>query len=699
MKKSWIRRWFGIIGIISFSVGTLYYYSPQEEVVHASSQIVDYSRTQELAQKKADLLITGYGITSVEYALIDQGNIQISGQAGVYSKTQNTTLDKNHMYGIGSISKMYTAAAVMNLVEEGLVDLDSPVTSYLKDFVMADKRYKNITVRMLLNHSSGLMGSSFQNAFLLNDKDTKAHDTLLKKLSKQSLKAAPGEFSVYSNDGFTLAEILVERVSKKSFSVYIREVFIEPLQLQYTYTSQESFNKSFLVKTYYPGFKEEMPIDSVNAIGTGGIYSTAEDLCQFATIFMKDSYEILERESLMAMENPEYSRGIWPQGQDSSLAYGLGWDSVELYPFNQYGIKALSKGGDTVFYHSALIVLPEYNMAVAVLSSDGSSSYNQIMGQEILLSALKERNSIDQVKEDKSFEQPIPVSIPADIQQYTGEYATLGGILTVEFDKDNQLVLWNPIVSKDYSQRFTHVGNGLFVISMGKNYASIEFVKESNGRVYLKNQNYNILPGIGQTASNYYVGQKIDQNTISKSVGKSWLARNGQQYFLVNEKYTSQSYPTSLVIQSLTMSDQLPGYVGSIKIVDSNLGQNILQLPGVYGRDLVNYRFYVKNKIEYLEAGDGIYVSKKGIKNIPSTAHTVKIGKDGYGQWYKIPKSLAGRTMIVTIPKKSAYAVYDGQGNCIRYSYIDKNKKTILPIDGYIMFVSEKNTKFNVFYE
>jgi len=71
--------------------------------------------------------------------------------------TGDSEITPDTMYGIGSVSKMFTTAAVMKLAEQGKVDLDSPVTKYLPDFKMADGRYKKITVRMLLNHSSGML--------------------------------------------------------------------------------------------------------------------------------------------------------------------------------------------------------------------------------------------------------------------------------------------------------------------------------------------------------------------------------------------------------------------------------------------------------------------------------------------------------------------------------------------------------------
>ena len=161
---------------------------------------------QTLADTAASYAAQYGGAQSLQYALWQDGEIILTGHAGNYSRTENRALTDDILYGVGSVSKTYTAAAVLKLVDEGKVELDAPVTAYLPDFTMADGRYTDITVRMLLNHSSGLPGSTIANGFLLNDPDTLAADTLLEELSSQTLKADPGAFSVYCNDGFTLAE-------------------------------------------------------------------------------------------------------------------------------------------------------------------------------------------------------------------------------------------------------------------------------------------------------------------------------------------------------------------------------------------------------------------------------------------------------------------------------------------------------------
>ncbi|HIE4364374.1 TPA: serine hydrolase domain-containing protein, partial [Clostridioides difficile] len=136
------------------------YQSSDIELHDYSKNSESYTKTKALAKEKIQTLLSKYGVVNAQYALIDNGKIEISGNGGVYSKQDNKNLTKDNMYSIASISKMFTTTAVMKLVDDGKVNLDTPVVNYIPEFKMADNRYKEITPRMLLNHSSGLMGSS-----------------------------------------------------------------------------------------------------------------------------------------------------------------------------------------------------------------------------------------------------------------------------------------------------------------------------------------------------------------------------------------------------------------------------------------------------------------------------------------------------------------------------------------------------------
>lgn len=653
----------------------------------------NYDTAAQLAQTKAQALTSLYGVTSVQYALIDDGEIVISGQSGTYSKSSDVQLTKEHMYGIGSVSKVFTSAAVMQLVEQGKIKLDSPVVNYIPEFKMADQRYKDITVRMLLNHSSGLMGSSFRNAFLFDDNDTMNMDNLLKELKTQRLKAAPGEYSVYCNDGFSLAQLVVERVSGNSFTEFIKKNFSDALSMTNTKTPLDDFDKEQLAKAYVAGSYTALPVESVNAIGAGGIYSTAEDMCQFSKIFMYGTEDtVLSDTTAKAMANGEYLLGQWYPDEDSIVSYGLGWDSVNTYPFTQYGIKALVKGGDTTAYHSSLIVLPEEGMAMAVLCSGGGSPYAQVLAQEVLLKALLEKGSIKEINADKTFANPVKAAMPESEKENAGYYAFYGGVVKVEISEDGVLSLYNGATP----QQFVYTGNGKFYYSDGSTYVSFA---NSNSNTYLYAQGYTALPYLGQLATASYQAQKITDNKLTSKVKEAWNNRVGKLYFVLNEKYSSVLYSLSMPASELTLTEGVEGYCQSARIMDSNNAQMLLQIPGANARDLKDFNFYTKSKVEYLKVGSALCVSQDAIKSLSAkNSYQISVGKDGYAKWYKIGSKTGGKKIEVTLPKNSSFSVYDSKMTCTFNSLTAGKASRTLPAGGYIVFAGDAEAKFKVKY-
>ncbi|MSS63265.1 serine hydrolase domain-containing protein [Velocimicrobium porci] len=661
------------------------------------ASIADVNSAEGFAETKADVFSALYGEYSVQYALIDNGEITLSGQSGFANIKEEKKPTKDSMYGIGSISKIFASTAIMQLVDEGKIDLDKPVVDYVKDFKMLDSRYKEITVRMLLNHSSGLMGSSFSNALLFNDSDTVNHDEFLNILKKQRLKADPGAYSVYCNDGFTLAEIVVERVTNQSFTEYIQKNICKPLKLSNTKTPQDKFDKNKMA-TAYEGIDEAVPLENFNAIGAGGIYSSAEDLCHLATAYMDNGNKnILSEVSKEATMNRECDRGMWKKTSKETVNYGLGWDSVELYPFSEYGIQALAKGGDTLYYHGSLIVLPELNMAVAVLSADGNSSLNEVLGQGILLRYLKEKGKISSLPTEGSFASYVnaQVHMPADLKENSGYYTCFGGTLKVSITEDGILDLRN--VYGVTGQKYTYCGDGKFVDEAGTTVLS--FVKEANGKTYLWAEGYSTLPTIGQIYSASYQAQKVEENPLSQKVKDAWEKRNDKLYLVTSEKYSSICYNNSQIVFSIALPSDLEGYINDAKIVNGNLAVATEQIPNMYGRDLRDLDFYKKGKVEYLDTASYTAISEDGIGDLPEKSKfSVTIGKDGQAKWYKIGKNSANKKVKFAIPAKASFAVYDEDFECLTHSYISNKKTITLPENGFIVFAGEKNKKITAVY-
>ena len=159
---------------------------------------------------------------------MDAGKIVYAEGFGMADREKNIPVDPNTLFNVGSTSKVFDDVAIMLLVDRGKVKLDDPVNKYLPEFAMADPRYKEITVRMLLDHTSGLPGTTEANNFGYAYNNPVFQETL-DNLSHSHLKYAPGAITIYCNDGFTLAEIIVERVSGQKYIDFLSQNIFQPL--------------------------------------------------------------------------------------------------------------------------------------------------------------------------------------------------------------------------------------------------------------------------------------------------------------------------------------------------------------------------------------------------------------------------------------------------------------------------------------
>jgi hypothetical protein len=335
-------------------------------------------------------------------------------------------------------------------------------------------------------------------------------------------------------------------------------------------------------------------------------------------------------------------------------------------------------------------------MAMAVLSSGGVSTYDQIMAQEILLSALLANGTITETKPNKTNVTPVKVAMPSSQKKYEGYYALSGTVIKIVISDDGNLSLSNVIAPESGTQKFSYSGDGKFYYSDGSSY--ISFVKGSNGITYLNVAGYSMLPNIGQIASSGYQAQKISVNSISQKVKAAWEKRDNKNYLIINEKYSSQTYAFGTPAIKITLLKDL-GYCMNATIIDKNTAQALIQIPGMYGRDLNDYTFYNVGETEYLKTSGSILISEDAVKSLSTkSTFSCTIGKDGYAQWYKISKKLGDKQIKVTLPKNSSFTVYDTNGNNVFNTLTMKQTTVTLPSGGYIVFAGSANAKFTVRY-
>lgn len=627
------------------------------------------------------------------------------------------------MYGIGSTSKVVTAAAVMRLADEGKLDLKKPLITYIPEFEMADERYRRITPEMLLDHSSGLPGSTLNNAMLLGDNDTENHDMLLARLKKQRLKSDPGDIQVYCNDGFTLAEILVERVTGLSFTEYIDWEFSKNLGLTQFKTPQSGNLSGRLAKIYDEGTGEELPPEHANVIGSGGIYATAMDVCRFSEIFMKNragNAGLLSDGALLAMETSRYNEEINPNGYDTTLSYGLGWDSVETYPFSRYGIKALVKGGDTNFYHGSLTVLPEENISCAVLTSGGSSTLNQLAVQEIVMTYLDEVQRIERGDEE-SVSRGGEAGL--NLAERSGWYAG-SDLLKLSVSGEGEMTVTSEGSGRRREQVYRLGEDGGFYSTDGSYISAsgelskgsggrigrtrLSFQKGKKGREYLMAESMEVYPGLGRVATYLPVGTRYTGNVPAETAVSAWKALDGQEYYLLSEKYTSSAWLKRFMVKPLLL-DEPRGILSfenlelrMAEVTDEAHARFFTEVPGQAGRDLNDYTRTEENGKQYLESGSYRYIAAADAEAFPDADSERTIGADGEAVWFTTGDRNQKRPVIIEKPENGAWYVYDHTGRdmkCVSSSWtLSEDHPFYLPEDGRVVLVGEAGAAFTIRY-
>nr|MCR5807397.1 beta-lactamase family protein [Oscillospiraceae bacterium] len=361
---------------------------------------------KNIAAVMALLMLTGCGSISADKTT------EIPDTAAKNVSAENNTGDSEYIYCLASVSKVYSTAAVMQLVDKGLVGLDSPVTEYIPGFTMADERYKNITVRMLMDHTSGIMGSTRINSGLYDDNDTYNHDHLLENLAVQCLKADPGKYAAYCNDGFNLLEMIVENVTGMTYTDYVRDNISDKLNVTDTGTPIDMYRNEKLV----PSFSASgLPLETsyCMSIGDGGIYATASDTAKFGAAFFTGDDTLISDHAKSEMATR------W-NGNEYSDDNGLGWDYAEMLRYKQSGVKVVGKGGDVTMDHSYLLTAPDEHISVAVLSNGGGSTQNELVAEALMDVCLQEKGI--SIAEEELLECTITEDIPDEYKAYEGWY-------------------------------------------------------------------------------------------------------------------------------------------------------------------------------------------------------------------------------------------------------------------------------------
>ena len=259
-------------------------------------------------------------------SVFDNGNVQDR-----LFHSEGSQVDQNTIFQVASMSKWISAFGVMKLVEEGKLDLDTPVSKYLTRWQLPESAFNNngVTVRRLLSHTAGLTDelgySGFESGELIQPIEaslTKASDADEGISGAVHVGIEPGSEFKYSGGGYTLLQLLVEEVTGQSFAAYMKESIFQPLNMTYSsYTFQDS--SAFRLAEFYNSDGTKAEHYRYTSLAATSLYTSLSDLETFFKVFLKGNdnepigRNVLQPETITTMRKPHASTmgiDIWGLG-------------------------------------------------------------------------------------------------------------------------------------------------------------------------------------------------------------------------------------------------------------------------------------------------------------------------------------------------------------------------------------------------
>ncbi|MDD1720852.1 MAG: beta-lactamase family protein [Euryarchaeota archaeon] len=358
--------------------------------------------------------LDGYHIPGATVAVVKDGKLFYAKGYGYADLENKTPVDANAtLFEIGSTGKLFTWTAVMQLVEEGKIDLHADVNTYLKDFKIPETYPEPITMEHLMTHASGF--ETQPAAIAVSDpKDIKPLGTTLAQTIPGRIWP-PGQVWSYSNWGSALAGYIVQEVSGVPYNHYVQEKFFTPLGMNNTTIEQPvppplaaNVSKTY---AYSDGAFQQTEEWTIGIPPVGGEHSTASDVAKFMIAHLNNGEyngtRILNTSTAQDMHSAHFT-------PDPYTKFGLGF-----FMGNQNNESCISHTGDAEYFRTAILLWPERNVGLFV-------SYNSAPG------ALARADLVQQFLDHYYPYTPTPPQHANfnDAQLLTGTYQSIRNVYT-----------------------------------------------------------------------------------------------------------------------------------------------------------------------------------------------------------------------------------------------------------------------------
>ncbi|MES2948128.1 MAG: serine hydrolase domain-containing protein [Pseudomonadota bacterium] len=392
----------------------------------------DYQQAKAYISELIQHEMSKHGVPGLSIALVDDQRIVWAQGFGFADVEKKTPAGADTLYRVGSISKLLTDAAAMQLAEQGRLDIDAPLQTYLPGF--APKTHQPpaaaITLRQLMSHHSGLPRDrlkGFQNP------EPRPFAELEQELSDEYMAYPPDQHFSYSNVGISLVGRVMEVQSATPFAQHLRQSLLVPMGM-----SQSSFDVGPAASAQMSlGYRKHdaVPEVALRDVPAGGLNSSVNDLSRFMSmVFAEGSsggQQILKPATVAEMLRPQNTA----VPLDSNFHVGLGWMLSTLGKSTiQNAGPVAHHGGSIGMFRSALYVLPQHKLGVVVLgNSNTSGGVVDRVATETLKLALQAKAGIQQPEYKPAVwaDGAVPASA---LRDYAGDYTTTMGLVRIQAD-------------------------------------------------------------------------------------------------------------------------------------------------------------------------------------------------------------------------------------------------------------------------
>ena len=394
----------------------------------------DYGYTVDYAEYRIERLMKQYHLPSTAVSLIDDQNIIWQETFGLANIEENIPATPDTVYKMWSVAKLFTAVETMRLVEEGLVDLDAPITDYLPDFALQSRFSDSepITIRSILAHHSGLPRNECR-AITSPPGAYDALGELVASLPDCYAIAPVGYRYKYTNIGPDTLGHIIQEMRGQPFAHTMQENLLTPIGMENSaFLSADipaptdvALGYEYYKGDYYPYEQRDIP-----ELPSGNLYATLTDMSAFAQFVFRDGEadgeQIINPETLRLMFEDQYPHQHYPQPM------GLGWKTAHVFGDE---LLVWHDGGPVEGISSLVALLPERKLGVVLFANEVSFEGNVSIfaAMDILELMLGTKYGIISPESDL----PEPIDIDRSLlDDYAGRYIVFGEVLDVFLSGD-----------------------------------------------------------------------------------------------------------------------------------------------------------------------------------------------------------------------------------------------------------------------